>query len=115
MTGVIAIVGAKQITIREQPADIAVLDAARLTPWLKKQRPRLDEAQTAALSALVPDAATWTSEPQHEPDSSSFDALHRDVVGAKRVRMVWSSALLLAILGATVPVVLDHYSQLLGG
>ncbi len=28
---VIAIVGAKQITIREQPTDIAVLDAARLT------------------------------------------------------------------------------------
>lgn len=115
VTGVIAIVGAKQITIREQPADIAVLDAARLTRWLKKQKPRLDQAHTAALSALVRNAATWADEPQHQSDISGFDALHRDVLGAKRVRMVWSGALLLAILGATVPVVLDHYSRVLGG
>ncbi len=115
VTGVIAIVGAKQITMRERPADVTVLDAARLTRWLKKQKPRLDQAQTAAVSALVRDAATWTSEPQHDPDVSEFDALHREVVGAERVRMLWGAALLVVILGVTVPIALDYYSRLIGG
>lgn len=109
VAGIIAIVGAKQITMRERPADVAVLDAARLTRWLKKQKPRLDQAQTAALSALVRDAATWTNEPQHERDVSGFDALHREVVGAKGVRMLWGAALLIALLGVTVPVALHYY------
>lgn len=91
VAGVIAIVGATQITIREQPADVAVLDAARLTRWLRKQKPRLDQTQTAALSALVRDAATWASEPQHNPDVPGFDALHREVVGAERARMLWGA------------------------
>lgn len=115
VTGVIAIVGAKQITIREQPADVAVLDATRLTRWLKKQKPRLDQAQTAALSALVRDAATWTGEPQHESDVSGFDALRREVVGAKRVRVLWGGALLIAILGVTAPAAIDFYSRAVGG
>ena len=110
VAGIIAIVGAKQITIREQPADVAVLDAARLTRWLKKQKPRLDQAQTARLSALVRNASTWTNELQHEPDVSGFDALYREVVGAKRVRMLWGAALLIALLGVTVPVALHYYS-----
>lgn len=113
--GVIAILGAKQITIREQPAEVAVVDAARLTRWLKQQKPRLDQAQTAELSALVRDAATWTADPQHEPDISGFDALNREVVGAKRVRMIWSAALLVAVMGVTVPMALGFYSRLLGG
>ncbi len=115
VTGVIALVGAKQITVRERPTDIAVLDAARLTRWLKKQKPRLDQVQTATLSALVRDAATWTSEPQHQSDISGFDALHREVVGAKRVQMIWSAALLVAILGVMLPMALDYYGRLFGG
>lgn len=115
VTGVIAIVGATQITTREQPTDIAVLDAARLTRWLKKQKPRLDQAQTVALQALVRQAATWTREAQHEPDISGFDALHREVVGAKRVRMIWGGAVLVAILGVTVPMALDYYGRVVGG
>lgn len=115
VAGVIAIVGAKQITIREQPTDVAVLDAARLTRWLKKQKPRLDEMQTAALSALVRNAATWTSEGHHESDVSGFDALHREVVSARRIRMLWGTALLIAILGTTLPIALDYFGRLLGG
>lgn len=115
VTGVIAIVGAKQISVREQPSDIAVLDAARLTRWLKKQKPRLDEAQTDALSALVRDAATWTSEPPHQSDVSGFDALRREVVGAKRVRMIWGAAVLVGVLGVATPAVIGFYSRVLGG
>ena len=115
VTGVIAIVGAKQITIRERPSDVAVLDAAQLTRWLKKQKPRLDQVQTVALSALVRDAATWTSESQHQPDISGFDALHREVVGAKRVRMIWIGVVLVSLLGLTLPAAIGFYSRVFGG
>lgn len=115
VTGVIAIVGAKQITIRERPSGVAVLDAAQLTRWLKKQKPRLDQVQTVALSALVRDAATWTSESQHQPDISRFDALHREVVGAKRVRMIWIGVVLVSLLGLTLPAAIGFYSRVFGG
>lgn len=115
VTGVIAIVGAKQIAVREQPADVAVLHAARLTRWLKKQKPRLDQSRTEALSALVRDAATWTAEPLREPDVSSFDSLRREVVGAKRVRMLWAGALLIAILGVAAPAAMDFYNRAFAG
>ncbi len=115
VTGVIAIVGAKQITIRERPSDVAVLDAAQLSRWLKKQKPRLDQVQTVALSALVRDAATWTSESQHQPDISGFDALHREVVGAKRVRMIWIGVVLVSLLGLTLPAAIGFYSRVFGG
>lgn len=115
VAGVIAIVGAKQITIREQPSDVTVLDAARLTRWLEKQKPRLDQAQTSALSALARRATVWTSEPPHDADVSGFDALHRQVVSAKRVRMLWGAAVLIAILGIAVPIAFDFYGRVLGG
>lgn len=115
VTGVIAIVGAKQITIRERPSDVAVLDAAQLTRWLKKQKHRLDQVQTVALSALVRDAATWTSESQHQPDISGFDALHREVVGAKRVRMIWIGVVLVSLLRLTLPAAIGFYSRVFGG
>lgn len=56
--GVIANVGAKQITIREQPADIVVLDIARLTRWLKKKKPRLDASSTTTTPPSSPTAAS---------------------------------------------------------
>lgn len=115
VTGVIAIVGAKQITIREQPADVAVLDAARLTRWLTKQKPQLDEVQADALSAVVRDAATWASGAPTDSDVARFDALQREVVGAKRARMLWAAGLLTAVMGATASVAIDSYGRLLGG
>jgi hypothetical protein len=115
VAGVIAIVGAKEITIREQPADVAVLDAARLTRWLKKQKPRIDRAQADALSALVRDAAIWTGEPSHEPDVAGFDALRREVIASKRVRMLWGAALVVAILGVAAPTAFNFYIRAFGG
>jgi hypothetical protein len=115
VTGLVVVVGAKQITIREQPADVAVLDAARLIRWLNTQKPRLGQGQRTALSVLVRDAATWTSEPSHETDISGFDALHREVVGAKRVRMLWATGMIIAILGVAAPAVIEVYSRAFGG
>ncbi|WP_448655909.1 nuclease-related domain-containing protein [Microbacterium lacticum] len=73
--GVIANVGAKQITIREQPADIVVLDIARLTRWLKKKKPRLDASSTTTTQPSSPTAASSSpnspSTPPRDPNEKT--------------------------------------------
>lgn len=75
--GAIVLVGAKEITIREQPDDVAVLGAPQLVRWLKKQPPILEPAQVTAVTAAVRDEATWTNEPSPLPDSSRLPLQRR--------------------------------------
>lgn len=112
--GAIVIVGAKEITIREQPDDVAVLSAPQLVRWLKKQKPSLEPTQLAAVVAAVRAEATWSNEPSTLPDTTGFAALRREVEGAKRTRMTWGAAVLIAVLGITIPLALDYYGRLLG-
>lgn len=114
MHGAIVIVGAKEITIREQPDDVAVLSAPQMVRWLKKQKPILGPTQLAAVVAAVRAEATWANEPSTIPDTSDFAALRREVESAKRTRMTWAAAILITVLGNTVPLALDYYGRLLG-
>lgn len=113
--GAIVIVGAKEIKIREQPDDVAVISSPQLVRWLTKQKQTLDPVQASTLAAVVRDTATWSIEPSPLPDTSGFAALRRDVESARRTRMAWAAALLIAVLGVTVPIALDVYGRVLGG
>ena len=95
--------------------DVAVLGASQLVWWLKKQKPILEPAQVAAVAAAVRTEATWSSEPRALPDTSGFAALRREVDGARRTRMAWGIAVLVAILGITGPLALDFYARTFGG
>lgn len=46
---------------------------------------------------------------------SEFDALHREVVGAKRVRMLWGAALLIAVVSVSASTLTGALSPVLGG
>lgn len=113
--GAIVIVGAKQITIREQPTDVAVVGASQLLRWLKKQKPILEPAQLSAVAAVVRTEATWSGEPSGVPDTSGFATLRREVESARRTRMAWGIAALVAILGTAGPLAFDFYARMLGG
>lgn len=113
--GVIVIVGAKEIKIREQPDDVAVLGAPQLVRWLKNQPPILEPAQMTAVTKAVRNEATWSNERSALPDSSRFAALRREVASARHTRMTWGAAVLVAVLGITVPLALDFYGRMLGG
>jgi hypothetical protein len=113
--GLIVIVGAKEIKIREQPEDVTVLDATQLTRWLKGQKPHLDPTQLSALRALVRDEATWTRTPGMAADVAGFATLRREVRAAQRVRVLWGVALLVTILSITVPMATSFYTNVLGG
>ncbi|WP_454151545.1 nuclease-related domain-containing protein [Microbacterium lacticum] len=113
--GAIVIVGAREIKVREQPDDVAVVAATQLARWLRKQRPHFDATQYAMVSTLVRDAATWTQSAPPAPDLSRFDALRREVAGARRVRMLWGGTLLVGILAITAPMAITYYSSVFGG
>ncbi|MBF4563124.1 hypothetical protein ITJ43_13380 [Microbacterium sp. VKM Ac-2870] len=103
MHGAIVIVDAKEIKIREQPEDVTVLAAPQLLRWLKKQPPRLDPTQIAAVVWAVRDGSTWSNDSVSIPDAAAFDALRREVEGARRVRMAWGVAVLITSFGVTIP------------
>lgn len=113
--GAIVIVGAKEIQIREQPEDVAVLGAPQLVRWLRKQKPLLEPARVTEVARVVRDRATWSEETSPLSDASTFDALDREVRSARRTRMTWGAAVLIGFLGITVPLALDVYSRALGG
>jgi hypothetical protein len=46
---VVAVVGAKSLTVKEQPSDVVVLDAAQLVRWLNKRPAVLTAAKAARL------------------------------------------------------------------
>ncbi|MER7798169.1 nuclease-related domain-containing protein [Microbacterium sp. NPDC096154] len=104
---IVAIVGARQITIREQPGDVAVMRADRMVRWLSSRPATLDPATQASLVGAVADPNRWGS-PTHAPaDLEAFAMLRREVRAARRVRLAWvvaalPGALLLASLLPTV-------------
>lgn len=113
--GAIVIVDAKEIKIREQPEDVAVLGAPQFVRWLKKQKPILEPAQVEAVTAAVRNQATWSNEPSPLSDTSAFPALRREVDSARRTRMTWGVAVLIAVLGIAAPLSFDYYGRVFGG
>lgn len=115
VAALIVIVGAKQIRIREQPEDVTVLEASGLARWLKRREPRVDADQLSRLIDVVRARETWTSEVEALTDTTAFAVLQREVVSAKRVRMLWGAALLLGMIGVAAPAAIGFYTRMLGG
>ncbi|GAA2035797.1 hypothetical protein GCM10009819_20400 [Agromyces tropicus] len=96
VTPVIAIVGARRMTVRELPYDVAVLRDTDLVRWLHL-RPAIltpEQVQHVAMVAALP--VSWKRLPPAESaDHAAFDRLRRDVDRARRRRAGW---LLLAIV-----------------
>ncbi len=80
-----------------------------------RQKPALDPAQAAAVAAAVCTRATWSDDPDTHQDLPGFAALRREVNAARRVQMAWGAAVLIAVLGITVPLAFPYYERLLGG
>jgi hypothetical protein len=111
---VIAIVAAKEITIREQPADVTVVRAGDLARWLRRHKPLLQPERVAEIARTVRRRETWTSAAETPVDAERFAALQREVSKARGVRVLWSLGGLLALLGVTVPFALNAFAGLLG-
>ncbi len=96
VTAVVALVDPKSLTVKEKPSDVVVLTAAQLVRWLHKRPPVLTAAQVARLFDVADQPETWQDRPSEPVDAGTlrrdFAALHREVRGARLVRLVWTTA-----------------------
>lgn len=115
VTCIVVIVGAKEVVIREQPADVKVLRATELVRWLRRQKPRLEQERLNAVAATMRLRETWTAAADTPADGTAFAALQREVARAKGARMLWATGALVATVGVAAPVVFDFYARALGG
>ena len=122
VTGAIVLVDPAGLTVREAHPEVAVVTAPRLVRWLTRMPAQLTPEQVRELSAAASRPSTWQRRPQPSEDgravAAGFAALHRDVVGARRVRGLWRFGLAAALVGALVvggPVVLHEVGDAVVG
>ena len=106
-SGVVVLVGIKQLAVKSRPEDVTVLRDTELVRWLRKRRATLSAERLAELTNVATDPLTWGGSTP-TPDMAAFAALRRTVERARRVRLAWGTGLLVA-----VPAALFGVSQLI--
>lgn len=92
---VVAIVGAKRITVRRAPRSVTVLRAEHLRRFLRALPARLGPDEVLALSAAFEDPATWQPAVEAGPELLlAFSRLTGEVRRAARIRAAWALGLL---------------------
>jgi hypothetical protein len=109
---VIALVDPGNITIREKPEQVKVIDARQLRSWLSGLAPVLAEPELDEIVDILDDPSTWRPFPLVQPDDllTEFSALDARVRLARMRRVAWSllgCAALVGIVAALLPLVMD--------
>lgn len=114
---VIVLVGARSITIREQPTDVAVLRDNELVRWLKRRPVTLNDDDRNRVASTLSRRETWSGAPVPAPeiDEPAFAHLRREVIAARRVRLAWATATLAGFITVVGAFAIDAYATLLGG
>lgn len=98
VTPIIAIVGAKRMTVRERPTDVVVLREHELVRWLQRHPVALTPGQVQHVAAVAAQPAAWQRMAETDAvDHAAFERLHRDIGRARRRRMLWAGAILAAL------------------
>lgn len=98
VTPIIAIVGARRMTVREHPSTVAVLRDFELVRWLQRHPVTLTPEQVQQLAALAARPATWKRMPETEAvDHGAFERLRHAVERARRTRLMWAAATIVVI------------------
>lgn len=119
---VVALVDPQQLTIRERPANVTVIDARRLRGWLLSLPPVLAWPERMEITAIIDNPATWRQPDASAPSTESrtfrtasstpkapadnpaarFAALDAEVRSARTRRVLWSLFATLTTTGAAV-------------
>lgn len=96
VTPIVAIVGARSITIRERPAEVVVLSSNQLVRFIERRPRLLTNEQMNQLVKATLDPETWGNLAMPPADLGSFAALRASVTSARRRRRTWALAVLLS-------------------
>ncbi|GAA4065234.1 hypothetical protein GCM10023065_16250 [Microbacterium laevaniformans] len=113
----IVLVGARSVTFRERPADVMVLRDTELVRWLTRRAATLEPGlrdRVAEMLTRLETLATMSGTPA-DVDLSAFAALRHEVGAARRIRMLWGTAILLGGVAVAATVAINAYAPLLGG
>lgn len=98
VTPIVAIVGAKRITVRERPTDVVVLREHELVRWLQRHPVALTPEQAQHVAAVAAQPAAWKRMAETDSvDHAAFERLHAAIGRARLRRGLWAGALLAAL------------------
>ncbi|MEC5183971.1 hypothetical protein RCH12_001430 [Cryobacterium sp. MP_3.1] len=114
---VIALVDPKQITFRDKPVQVKVLDARTLRRWLLKLQPVLSDDEIAEAVVILDSPATWRQHPTPAPADvmTRFAALDGQVRRARVRRVFWAATGTTALCAGSVGGALLAAQALLAG
>lgn len=93
VTPIVAIVGARRITVRERPTTVFVMRDRELVGWLSAHPAVVPPADVARLADAAARPSTWHDSPSLEPvDVAAFGRLRSEVACARSRRRGWAVA-----------------------
>ncbi|WP_433862610.1 NERD domain-containing protein [Streptomyces sp. L7] len=104
VTAVVALVGTKEVTVRQRPRRVVVLRAEQLVRWLTRRPAVLDAATIAEVAGLFDDPATWRPVDSSPETVERFAVIEREVRTAQLVRAGWLLAVALGAVAIALPV-----------
>lgn len=100
VSGILAIVSPKNLTVRQEHRDVAIVSSGSLVSWLRGRREVLarDAVQEIGSAALLD--STWHQSDEPPVDRAivreRFECVRRSVRSAWRIQLAWASATTLA-------------------
>lgn len=102
-SGIVALVGVKQLTVKSRPDDMAVLRDTELVRWLHKRPEVIAPDLRPHLASVARLPSTWGGAGL-EPDLAAFTRIRRTVEAARRVRITWAAAVLVVVTASLLGV-----------
>ncbi|WP_400996726.1 nuclease-related domain-containing protein [Agromyces sp. GXQ0307] len=98
VTPIVAIVGAKRMTVRERPSEVVVLREAELVRWLRRRAIVLSAEQVGRVAAVAAEPGAWgRMAPGEVVGHDAFERLRANVGRAGRRRVLWRLAVVMTI------------------
>jgi hypothetical protein len=105
---VVVVVDPKQLTVKQKPTDVTVLQHQQLLRWLRRLPVELTHEEVGRLGAKAELPWTWRKAASHESTTgaanleAAFARIHREVRGARRIRLAWVVGAYGAVAGSAV-------------
>ncbi len=101
---IITLVDPKQITVKDKPQLVTVINARDLRQWLTKLPAVLSAADVAEVDGLIDDPAFWRALPADIPENlmGRFTELDFEVRSARTRRTLWAFAGIAATIGLAI-------------
>lgn len=104
VSGILAVVAPKSLTVRQKHRDVEVLSADQIVDWLHHRSEVLTGDEVTAIAAAADRSTTWHLEPAASVDvvdlGARFESLRSEVARAWRLQLGWAITITVLVAGA---------------